>query len=405
MKVNALLCSIPNFLLILFAAGCTTPASAPTTSSVVKAEPEMPSSAVKAEPEMPSSNAVWNVAVVVHQGVELLDFAGPGEVFAAASSRATRDDRPWFNVYTVAPTNAAVLSQGFVRIKPTYSIENAPAPDFIVIPGGKTSILTDDPAFMGWVEQSASGRSQMLTVCTGAFVPAKLGMLTGKKATTHWGALALLRESQPSVNVVDNVRFVDNGSIVTTAGVSAGIDGALHVVAKTLGYRVARSTARYMEYEWRPKRSDIATYVEWNPQLDERGQALQKGSALIDEEKWAEAVRYYESLTGFDNELQRWLDLGYAHHKLGQLTEAAQSYRRAIRTDREPLQWRAHYHLAQVLARSGSHNDALAALEQSLALGLDRYSYIESDPELTSIHDLAEFERIIATAKSASQQQ
>ncbi len=417
-KLDVPIYSTPSVLLILFfAVGCAARPAAPTTPQVVNDESANPSSqAISSDPtaseaatshaptrKPAAAKAVWNVAVVVHDGVELLDFAGPGEVFAAASRSATKDNKPWFNVYTVAPSKDEILSQGFVRITPEYSIEDAPAPDFIIIPGGKTGILTDDAAFMSWVEQSASGSSQMLTVCTGAFVPAKLGMLRGKKATTHWGSVAFLRESQPSIDVVENVRFVDSGAIVTTAGVSAGIDGALHVVAKTLGHRVARSTARYMEYEWRPKRSDIATYKEWNPQLDKPGQALQKGRALITEEQWTEAARYYKSLDGFDHSFQRWLDLGYAHQKLGQLADAAASYRRAIAMTGEPLLWMANYHLAQVLARSNSHDEALAALERSLALGFDSYAYIESDPQLASLHDLEAFKRILSAAKSAAE--
>lgn len=189
------------------------------------------------------------VAVVVHEGVELLDFAGPAEVFAAASGP---DGGRAFSVFLVAPTAGEISSLGFARIVPNHTIADCPTPDVIVIPGGDTGRLQRDPAFMEWVREQSEQVDVLLTVCTGAFVPAQLGLLDGKEATTHRGSRAGLAREHPAVRVVDR-KVVDNGTIVTAAGVSSGIDGALHVVARLCGEASAKATAEYLEFAWRPE--------------------------------------------------------------------------------------------------------------------------------------------------------
>jgi putative intracellular protease/amidase/plastocyanin len=186
-----------------------------------------------------------NVAILVYDGMEILDFAGPGEVFAANSDS--------FNVYTVAAKSAPILSQRFVTITPRHTIRDAPTPDILVIPGGGTRGVTQDAELMKWVGDSARGAEIVLTVCTGAFVIADTRLLDGLEATTWHGAVDSFRQAYPKTIVRENVRFVDNGKFVTTAGVSAGIDGSLHVLSKLLGPDAARATARYMEYDkWEP---------------------------------------------------------------------------------------------------------------------------------------------------------
>ena len=124
-------------------------------------------------------------------------------------------------------------------------------PDILVIPGGSVSALIDDVAVRAWITRVAAESEHVLSVCNGALVLADLGLLDGLEATTHHGSLASLRE-RAGVTVRDDVRFVDNGHILTSAGVSAGIDGALHLVEQLLGTRAAVATATYMEYEWTP---------------------------------------------------------------------------------------------------------------------------------------------------------
>ena len=186
------------------------------------------------------------VAILVYPDVELLDFAGPGEVFSAADGPAGHA----FRVVTVAKTKAPIESQGFVAITPEYSIADCPAPDIVVVPGGH--VPHGDAELQQWVKRCAQSSELVLSVCNGALLLASSGLLDGLEATTHHGSLEALASAHPRTRVLTNRRFVDNGRIMTCAGVSAGIDGALHVVERLLGDEVARNTARYMEYDWRP---------------------------------------------------------------------------------------------------------------------------------------------------------
>lgn len=189
-----------------------------------------------------------NVAIFVHDGVEILDFSGPGEVFAAA-----RPENGGFKVYTVSLTKEPIFSQGFVKIIPEYSIADVPTPDILVIPGGNSGPVANNPQVTAWIRQIAPDLEIALSVCTGAFVLQKAGLLDGKKATTWHGAIDRLRQMATRTEVLENTRWVDNGRVITTAGVSAGIDGALHVVEKIFGPETAQATARYMEYDkWKP---------------------------------------------------------------------------------------------------------------------------------------------------------
>lgn len=183
------------------------------------------------------------VAIVVYEGVELLDFAGPGEVFASAGHGGG------FDVTTVGASKTPVVSQGFVTVTPEHAITDAPAPDILVIPGGGIRALVTDPAMMAWIKTSAAKAEIVLSVCNGALVLARLGLLEDLSATTHHGSIAALRREAPNSRVEADARFVDNGKVVTAAGVSAGIDASLHIVERLFGAAQAADTARYMEYQ------------------------------------------------------------------------------------------------------------------------------------------------------------
>jgi transcriptional regulator GlxA family with amidase domain len=190
-----------------------------------------------------------NVAIFLYQQVEILDFSGPAEVFAATMVNGAHA----FNVYTVAATAEPIVSQGFIDVTPDYTIHNCPKPDIIVLPGGNSGTPMQDENVLNWIKNSWPDLDVAMSVCTGAFLLAKVGLLDGLPATTWHGAIERLREFAPKTKVMENTRFVDTGNIVTTAGVSAGIDGALHVVSRLHGEDVARKTARYMEYDkWDP---------------------------------------------------------------------------------------------------------------------------------------------------------
>ncbi|WP_461078699.1 DJ-1/PfpI family protein [Spirosoma flavus] len=185
-----------------------------------------------------------NVAIFIHDGVEVLDFSGPSEVFASTQG---------FNVYTVSLTKEPITSQGFIKIIPNYSLADCPKPDIVVLPGGQTAPFIKNETLINWIKASAQQAEIMLSVCTGAGLLAKAGLLDGKQATTFHSYIDPLQKATPNAKILRNTRFVDNGQIITTAGVSAGIDGALHVVAKLKGLVVATQTARYMEYDkWKP---------------------------------------------------------------------------------------------------------------------------------------------------------
>jgi putative intracellular protease/amidase len=187
-----------------------------------------------------------NVAIVVFPGVELLDFSGPGEVFAGAYVNGKRA----FNTYLVAETREPVKSMEFVLVTPQYSLDDCPVPDIVVVPGGE--VPSSSLKLRDWVRARAPKSELMMSVCNGALIYGGAGLLSGLEATTHKSALQMLAVLDPNVKVLTNRRYVDTGKVLTTAGIAAGIDGALHVVSRMYGDEVAWKVARNMEYDWRP---------------------------------------------------------------------------------------------------------------------------------------------------------
>ncbi len=178
------------------------------------------------------------IAFYLQDGVEVLDFAGPMEVFSYAG----------YKVFTVSETQEPIKSQGILTITPDYSIKNAPEAHILAFFGGNSNAASHNKAVIDWVKKQEDVRYHF-SVCTGAFVLAEAGILNGKTATTFHNALEGLEKNYPKIDVRKNVRFVDNGNVITTAGISAGIDGALHLVAKLQGLNTAKRTAYYMEYD------------------------------------------------------------------------------------------------------------------------------------------------------------
>jgi transcriptional regulator GlxA family with amidase domain len=189
-----------------------------------------------------------HVGILIFDEVEVLDFCGPFEVFAVTGRREQLD---LFHVHTVARSRP-VLARGGLSVNPQHTLTNAPQADVLVIPGGfGTRREMNDPEVTDWIAKSARLAEVVLSVCTGALLLANAGLLDGLSATTHHGALDLLEQVAPRATVERDRRVIDNGKIIVAAGVSAGIDAALHVVAKLHGEDRAHETARYMEYEWR----------------------------------------------------------------------------------------------------------------------------------------------------------
>lgn len=193
------------------------------------------------------------VGILLFGDVTALDFCGPYEVFRATRPLGVPTTEPAcpFEVFTVAPKEGPVRCQGGLRVQPDYRLDNHPPIDVLVVPGGwGTRREVDNPSLIDWIRRVAQGASLVTSVCTGAFLLAQAGLLDGKKVTTHWASLERMRESFPQTEVLSGVRFVDQGQVVTSAGVSAGLDMALHIVRRLFGPEVARQTARQLEYHW-----------------------------------------------------------------------------------------------------------------------------------------------------------
>jgi len=195
----------------------------------------------------------WNVGVLLFDDVEVLDFAGPFEVFSrtrleAGVQSCRSDDTSPFRVFTVAKTREPVVATGGLTVIPTYGFADAPPIDLLVVPGGHgTRALLHDRETLDWIGRVAEQARRVTSVCTGALLLATAGLLEGKRATTHWGALDLLASLSDRVAVEREQRVVDDG-IITSAGVASGIDMAFYVVEQLHGSAVADETAHYMEY-------------------------------------------------------------------------------------------------------------------------------------------------------------
>ena len=201
-----------------------------------------------------------NFGILIFPNVEVLDFTGPFEVFsrtrteAGTAARRTDETAP-FNVFTVSQHGPSdpILATGNLQVIPDFSFDDAPEIDILLIPGGfGTRSLLDHEPTLSWIKSRAAIAKLVTSVCTGALLLAKAGLLNGKRATTHWAGLDLL-EAEDGVTVERALRWVEDGDVVSSAGVAAGIDMAFHVVERLCGKEIADETAHYIEY---PRRLD-----------------------------------------------------------------------------------------------------------------------------------------------------
>ena len=190
----------------------------------------------------------FNVAIELWDGVEELDFAGPYEVLTAWA----RDSERPIAVRTVADSTEAIRCSHGLRVVPDVSWDEVGELDLFVLPGGDSRPLVADELFLQRVRDLAASGTLMTSVCTGALVYAKAGLLDGRPATTHWSALERLADYGNDVRVDADARFVDDGNVVTAAGVSAGIDMALHLVARLESVERAQGVRRYIQYDPQP---------------------------------------------------------------------------------------------------------------------------------------------------------
>lgn len=195
-----------------------------------------------------------SVGIYVFPEVEVLDFAGPYEVFSTASrvfKRTNPSEPEPFTVFTVAQAAGTVRARAGLVVTPDYTFANHPVIDLLVIPGGVVTAELDAAEVRTWIARAAAMAKLTASVCTGAFLLAQAGLLEGKNATTHWEDVNELRAMFPSLTVLEERRWVDEGAIITSAGISAGIDMSLHLVARVAGRELAFRTARQMDFGWR----------------------------------------------------------------------------------------------------------------------------------------------------------
>jgi len=191
------------------------------------------------------------VAILIFENIEVLDFCGPFEVFSVTrlNEEKRRDELSPFNVFLVAEQKAPVVTTGGMRVLPDYDLDDCPEIDILVVPGGwGTRKEMNNARLLEWIVTRSSQIETLTSVCTGALLLGKAGLLDGKRATTHWRSLDWMQELFPKVSVQKNSHVVEDGNLFTSAGISAGMDMALNVVSRYFGEAIARATAKHMEY-------------------------------------------------------------------------------------------------------------------------------------------------------------
>ena len=191
------------------------------------------------------------VGILMFEGVELLDFAGPAEVFIVSGYGRH------FRVVTIAGSKQTLKTMGGIQVTPDHAYDDAPKLDILVVPGGAMGNVGQ--AGIAWLKQTAARTRITMSVCMGAFLMADAGLLDGVEATTHSWGIKRLQTVAPKCRVVSNQRFTDSGRIITTGGVTAGIDGALHIVERIYGKEAAEWAAgEWMEYRTKPAKTRAA---------------------------------------------------------------------------------------------------------------------------------------------------
>lgn len=194
-----------------------------------------------------------NIGIYVYDDVEVLDFAGPYEVFTTATRmhlRKSRDDRALFNVFTIGRTLDPIRARAGLKVDPDFSINDHPVMDCLIVPGGVVNAELEKADVIRWISGQSVPERVVAAVCTGAFLLVKTGKLAGKQVTTHWEDIDDLKEMFPSVDVLSTLRWVDEGAFVTSAGISAGIDMSLHLVERLHSRELAERTALQLDFDW-----------------------------------------------------------------------------------------------------------------------------------------------------------
>ncbi|CAH9063704.1 Isonitrile hydratase [Pseudoalteromonas holothuriae] len=185
-----------------------------------------------------------NIGIFIYDGVEVLDFTGPYEVF----STANRFVDEHINISLIAPSQSPVRTRGGMSVNPHYSIYASPHFDLLIVAGGKHHGIVKNPTILQWLAETAQHTRSCASVCTGVFLYAAAGLIDEKKVTTHQQDIDELKHQYPQLHVIGNVRYIMDQNFTSSAGVSAGIDMSLALLKKRFGERVAKQTAQQMEY-------------------------------------------------------------------------------------------------------------------------------------------------------------
>ncbi len=189
-----------------------------------------------------------NIGIYIYDDAEVLDFSGPFEVFSVAS-RFLNDDKK-FNTFLISEEKTTITARGEFSINSHFTFTNHPLIDVLVVVGGVHTKEVKKPNVINWIKEQSKSVKLIASVCTGAFLLAQADVITTQTVTTHWEDIEDLKSDYPTLNVIDDVRWVDEGSIVTSAGISAGIDMSLHLVSKLENYDLAKQTAKQMQFDW-----------------------------------------------------------------------------------------------------------------------------------------------------------
>ena len=189
-----------------------------------------------------------NIGIYFYHHAEVLDFAGPFEVFSTANRLMTAATS--FNVFLLAEEKSAVNARGNFPVLPHYDIHDHPTLDMLIVAGGEHAVELKKPHIIDWIRSTAEKSDCVASVCTGAFLLAEAGLLSGLNVTTHWEDIEDLHASYPSLTVLPSRRWVYEGKFITSGGISAGIDMSLHLVEKFKDRGLAQKTAKQMDYDW-----------------------------------------------------------------------------------------------------------------------------------------------------------